>query len=232
MGETLPQSQLAVAVDVMLTTACEGELRVLLSQRTAAPYAHCWALPGRMVTYQETAENAAHAVLEELLPGTGAALEQLYTFSGINRDPRGRVVSVAYLAMAPWERVASAMAGSPMRAFTLVENSRLLLRDGSLTLQESHLAFDHGEMIRMGIERLRGKVEYTDIAFRYLRDPDAFTLAELQRVYEAILGRPTGSGNFQRMIRNRYLERGLIRQTARKTRGGQGRPAALFEMVN
>lgn len=196
----------AVAVDVVtFTLDDEGRLLVVLSPpRRREPYRGEWALPGRRVRDDEDLETAARAVLREFAGlGRPRHLEQLASFGAPERDPRGRVVSVSYLALLPqtapldvgatWTRVADV----------------------------PPLAFDHEEILEVGVARLRARLAYSTIAYGLL--PDAFTLSELQAVYEAVLDRPLDKRNFRR----RVTTLGLVTE-AQGRRHGPHRPAQLY----
>jgi 8-oxo-dGTP diphosphatase len=102
MAEVLRQEQVFVSVDLLILTVREGRLNLLLSRRTGPPFEGRWALPGKLVEREDSAEAAALKLLQEMLPMRDAFMEQLYTFTALNRDPRGRVISIAYLAAVPW----------------------------------------------------------------------------------------------------------------------------------
>lgn len=234
MHGTLEPGRIHVAVDVLVCTVRDGALTVLLSRRTAPPFAECWALPGRFVGLDESAEAAVRKLLGEMLPVDDAYMEQLYTFSALNRDPRGRVISVAYLLILPWERLRMALdwESAGLRCFPVsLGESGLRLESGGAVLTEGDLAFDHGEIIRTAVTRLRGKIDYTDVGFRFLNDLSAFSLGELQSVFEAVQGRTMDGSNFRRWVRGRYEEAGRIEQTARAKQRGRGRPAALYRFL-
>ena len=105
MHRTLAQDRLHVAVDLLILTVKDGRLNLLLSKREHPPFAGFWALPGRMVAVDESAEIAANRLLGEMLPVREPFMEQLYTFTQADRDPRGRVISIAYLVIVPWGRL-------------------------------------------------------------------------------------------------------------------------------
>ena len=234
MHDSLRQDQLYVTVDLLILLVREGKLNLLLSRRKAVPYAGRWALPGRFVGQDESAETAVRKLLREMLPMTDTYLEQLYTFTEVNRDPRGRVLSVAYLVIVPWKRLQPLLdAGSiSFHRFEVAEGEEGLRLTGAegTVLIGSDLAFDHGRMIETGVLRLRGKIDYTDVGFRFLNDPRAFSLSELQTVFEAVLGRKLDDSNFRRFIRSRYEETGRITATDRAEKQGRGRPAALYQL--
>ena len=235
MRDLRERDRLYVTVDLLILTVRDGRLNLLLSRRKEEPYARRWALPGRFVGQDESAEAAAEKLLQELLPVRGAFLEQLYTFSEVGRDPRGRVISTAYLVIVPRNRLDALEqeAVTPFSRFEVREDAnglRLAGEDGTL-LNGSDLAFDHSRIIGTGVARLRGKIDYTDVGFHFLNDLNAFSLGELQTVFEAVLGRKLDSSNFRRFIRNRYEENGRLVLTDREGRKKRGRPASLYQLT-
>lgn len=220
----------SVAVDVALLTAFDGGLHALLLKRTAHPDRGKWALPGGFVGITESLDDAALRVL-----GAGEAprrdgdrpyLEQLYTFGEPGRDPRMRIITVAYYALVDrrWFReVREGVAGRlaiPWEGETggPVETAA---EDGS-TLA---LAFDHGEILGMAVKRIRGKLNYTPIGYQLL--PDRFSLRELQDVHETILGRPLNKDSFRR----RMLSSGELEATGRMEKEKAHRPAELYRFA-
>lgn len=200
----------AVTTDVVLFTIREETLQVLLVRRRNPPFAGQWALPGGFL---DPAEDLAACALRELSEETGISdvyLEQLYTFGRPDRDPRERVISVAYYGLAPADR--------------------LVLRSGSDASEAAWfaygalppLAFDHREIVEKAHERLVAKLEYSTIAFQFL--PAQFTLSELQEVYEIIRSERLDKRNFRKWI----LARNLIEETGAQRRNGSHRPAKLF----
>ena len=175
-----------VAVDVVIFTIRDGALQVLLIRRGAPPFAGRHALPGGFV---DEAESLDAAALRELHEETGVRdvyLEQLYSFGDPARDPRGRVVTVAYFALMAADR-------TPLRAGTDAVEAQWFAVDALPAL-----AFDHRRIVAYAVERLRNKLEYTTVGFQLLGEK--FTLGELQAVYEAILGRRLDKRNFRRKI--------------------------------
>ena len=234
MHDSLHQGQLYVTVDMLILTIREGKLTLLLSRRKDAPYAGRWALPGRFVGLDESAETTVRNLLGEMLPVEDAFLEQLYTFSEVNRDPRGRVISTAYLVIVPGKRLDDLMKEkkTPFTRFEVTTGTgglRLAGEDGTVLIG-SDLAFDHGRIIETGVQRLRGKIDYTDVGFRFLNNPEAFSLGELQTVFEAVLGKKQDSSNFRRDIRKQYEEPGRIVLTDREDKQKRGRPASLYQL--
>jgi len=230
--ETLKAEQLHVAVDLLIMTVREGRLGILLSRRTQAPCRDCWALPGRLMALEESAEATAEMLLAEMLPIGNVYMEQLFTFSAVNRDPRGRVISVAYLVIVPWERLERRLAQPEMKlqCFTVCPGLETLrLSSSGAEVYGEQLAFDHGEMILTGVKRLRGKITYSELAFHFLHRPDAFSLPQLQTVFEAVLEETLDKSNFRRGILARYETTGRIRQTEDIQKQGRGRPAVLYQ---
>ena len=232
MHISLEPGRLYVTVDILVMTVREERLILYLSRRGNAPYAGRWALPGRFVDPEESAEAAAGKLLEEMLPVADPYIEQLYTFTEVDRDPRGRVISAAYLVIVPEEKLSGVLS----REKTTLQPFRLSLEEGGLrltgadgtVLRKEDLAFDHGRIIETGVIRLRGKIDYTDIGFRFLNDPDAFPLGELQTVFEAVLGTPLDPSNFRRSILGRYEKAGRLIQTEQTEKKSRGRPAVLY----
>ena len=232
MHESLNRDQLYVTVDILILTVRDGKLQLLLSRRNDPPYEGRMALPGRFVGMEEYAETAVRKLMAEMLPAEEPFIEQLYTFSEVNRDPRGRVISMAYLVIVPQHRLEEALAreGNTMKPYTAS------LRQGGLALEGedgealigSDLAFDHGRIAETGIRRLRGKIDYTDIGFRFVNNPAAFSLSELQTVFEAVLDTALDKSNFRRQILTRYERSGRLWQTAADGKSGRGRPAVIY----
>jgi 8-oxo-dGTP diphosphatase len=191
-------------------TVRAGSLHVLLAQARSGPFAGWWALPGGRVGEEESLDDAAARELPAPTAARDVYLEQLYTFGQPRRDPRGRVVSVAYVGLvADPERVSGAAPGK-YAGVAWHAVSRL-----------PQLAYDHAAVVRLAVTRLRAKLQYTNLAYTLL--PPSFTLGELQSLYEAILGRKLDRRNFRR----RVLSLGLLRPLRRMRRGAH-RPAALY----
>ena len=234
MHGELAADQVYVTVDLLLLTVWDGTLTLLLSRRTHPPYDQRWALPGHFIAIDASAEKTADELLREMLPAEGVYKEQLYTFTELNRDPRGRVISLAYLALAPRGKLEEALARpeNTFSRFAVQFDGKLRLtgEDGE-ELAASDLAFDHGRIVETGIRRLQGKIDYTDIGFYLLEDQQAFTLTELQTVHEAVLGDRLDDSNFRRQIQNRYMRTGFVVQTKARQRNGQGRPAWVYKRM-
>lgn len=199
----------AIAVDIVIYATGQSDLQVLLVRRRGEPYRGAWALPGGFVEDGESLDSAATRELQEETGVSDVYLEQLYTFGEPGRDPRGRVVSVAYFALL--RQPAALVAADD------VDDARWFSVDGLPAL-----AFDHAEILGYARQRLRYKIEYTNIVYSLL--PETFTLTELQQVYERILGRPLDKRNFRKKIQS--LD--LVEPTGDARREGAHRPAMLY----
>jgi 8-oxo-dGTP diphosphatase len=197
------------AVDVVIFRVDGRALETLLVKIKHGSFRDRWAFPGGLVMLGESLDEAARRELLEKTPLRDVYLEQLFTFGDPARNPARHVVSTAYFALLP-ASAATPQAGSKYAEAAWFDVARLPM-----------LAYDHNRIAAVALERLRAKIAYTNVAYGLL--PRAFTLAELQRVYEVIRGRPLDRRNF----RKRVLEAGLIRPLRRYRRGAH-RPAALY----
>ncbi len=205
----------AVTVDVVLLTVREDRLQVLLGERDTHPFRGRLALPGGFVAPDEDLDSAAVRRLERetgVHRGT-AHVEQLGAFGAPDRDPRMRVVSVAYLVFAPDPPVPRP--GPTTRSVAWVRVDRV---------DRERLAFDHADVLAAGVERARAKLEYTPLAASFCAEP--FTVAELRRVYEATWGTPLDPRNFHRKVTGTPGFLVPVGRTAPGVRGG--RPAASY----
>lgn len=214
----------AIAVDLVLLGLSGGRPAILLLKRDRHPHAGRHALPGGFVGIDEPLDAAAARVLREKAGGAPAHLEQLYTFGAVERDPRMRIVTVAYLALLTEAAFAEALARAPALQPGTVAASSI---DGPVTVHALHgealaLAFDHAEIVAVALRRLRGKLDYSEVGFALL--PELFTLRQLQDVHEAILGTRLNKPAFRR----RMLDRGWLEPTGRFETGTSYRPAELY----
>jgi 8-oxo-dGTP diphosphatase len=201
----------SVTVDVVIFSLMDDELKVLLVRRKQWPFADMWALPGGFVRMEESLQTAAARELAEETGVRNVYMEQLYTFGAPDRDPRTRVITVAYFALVPAEALEEPQAGTDAAETRWFPMSAL-----------PKLAFDHAQILDYALERLRYKLEYTVVGFELL--PDQFTLPELQHAYELILGEKLDKRNFRRKI----LAADVLEKTGEMKHEGEGRPARLY----
>jgi 8-oxo-dGTP diphosphatase len=201
-----------VAVDVVIYTLERKALQCLLVQIKEGPFAGRWAFPGGLVGGGESLDQAAEREVYERTGARNGYLEQLYTFGKPERDPATRVVSVSYLALVPHNETRL----NPTTKYADIRWCRAAALP--------HLAYDHDQVGRLALKRIRSKLQYTNIVYSLL--PAEFTLGELQEVYETILHRRLDRRNF----RKRILALGLLKRL-RKKRRGTHRPAALYAFI-
>ena len=199
--------RVAVSVDLVILTVRASQLSALVWRRRAEPHLGRWALPGGFVRLDEDLPATAARVLGERagLPHAAVHLEQLQTYGYPDRDPRQRVVSVAYLGLAPDLPAPD----HPRMSWQPVDSLK-------------ELAFDHLRILQDGVERARAKLEYTTLGAAFCRD--TFTVAELRRVYEIVWGTPLDPRNFHRKVTG--AERFLVETGSASSSGG--RPAQLY----
>lgn len=227
----------------------EKHFSVLLVRRNDYPFKDKWCLPGGFVRIDETLDDAAKRILETETNLHNIYIEQLYTFGEVNRDPRMRIVSTAYMSLidknmlnekipknASWfnmtiledEKEINITFDNDIETFSVVISKTLkdLTTDRYKfnVVKNEHLAFDHAIVIASGIARLKNKIEYTDIVFNMM--PEYFTLGELQQVYEVILDKKLLDPAFRRIIADKVVKTDKVRT------GGGHRPSALFRYKN
>ncbi|HEY8909520.1 MAG TPA: NUDIX domain-containing protein, partial [Desulfosporosinus sp.] len=240
----------------------EKALKILLIKRGQHPFLGQWALPGGFVGIQESLDDAAYKKLKSKTNVNDVYLEQLYTWGGVDRDPRTRVISTSYLSLvdsstlnvqagddaseAKWfsvsdevleEKITKTEKGQIVERIVelnFINGDELLRTSLKITtvvkgriskfsrtlVHNDGIAFDHAAIIHYGLERLRNKIEYTNIAFNLM--PDLFTLTELQQVYEIILSKELLKANFRRKIAD------LVIETNESKRDAGHRPSKLF----
>lgn len=204
------RTDVQVTADIVIFALRGWELQVLLIERGIPPFEGRWALPGGFVRDGESLESAARRELEEETGVGDVYLEQLYTFGEPGRDPRGRVVTVAYYALLTTD-------AAPLTAGTDAGAARWMPARA-----RPPLAFDHDRIVDYALERLVNKLEYTTVGFKLL--PKTFTLGQLQRVYETVLGRPLDKRNFRRKM---ALLR-ILTPLQEWVTDGPSRPARLY----
>jgi 8-oxo-dGTP diphosphatase len=194
----------------VIFTIQKEQLKVLLIKMKKFPFADKWAVPGGLVKINESVDDAAKRHLSKKTGVKNVYLEQLYTFGGVKRDPFGRVVSVAYFALIP-------EAGKKLKTTKEYGDVKWFSTD-----KLPEMAYDHKEIVNCAVSRLKSKIGYANIVCSLL--PEEFTLGELQRVYQIILGRELDKRNFRRKI----LSLSIIKRIWKKKRGGASRPAELY----
>jgi 8-oxo-dGTP diphosphatase len=218
----------SVAVDVVLLTVAADRLRTLLVRRMVRPQQGAWALPGTFVRMDESVDAAARRALAAKAGLGDVFVEQLYTFGEPGRDPRTRVISIAYYALVEATRLEGAAAGGSGER-CLADVALAGDAAGAAAVDDAGrplaLAFDHAAILATAVRRIRGKLGYTTIGFELL--PETFTLLDLRRIHEAILGRALNKDSFRRTV----LDRGLVEPTGDLARGLGHRPPALYRFA-
>jgi 8-oxo-dGTP diphosphatase len=210
MDELTHYPRPSVTVDCVVFGYDGEQLSVLLLNRKDEPFADQWTLLGGFLNLDETLEVAAERVLSQKAGLAGLYLEQLYTFGGLDRDPRGRVLSVSYYALV-----------NPRQVELVVGHMAHDLRWCSIDALP-RLGFDHNHIIEIARRRLAAKVTYQPVGFELLNDQ--FTMTELQDLYERILGQPLDRRNFYKKI----SASGILKSTGERRTGLKSRPAELF----
>jgi len=204
----------AVTTDIVIFTVRDKQLKLLLIMRGGEPFKGKWALPGGFIELDEDLETGARRELAEETGVSGVYLEQLYTYGAVDRDPRERVITVAYSALIPSDKIV-------LQAATDAEAVGWFSMDELPTL-----AFDHKKIVDMAHQRLVAKLDYSTIAFKFM--PEEFTLSELQDVYEIILREEMDRRNFRKWM----LALDQIKETGGERREGAHRPAKLYSVIN
>lgn len=220
----------SVAVDVVVLTVKDGALFVALYERAAHPAKERFALPGGFVGMNESLDDAARRLVREKAGFDEVFLEQLYTFGDPARDPRGRVIAVAYVALLSAERFdrspcAKGRVEVPWSGETGGPVDVIGVDDARGRSEPLELAFDHGDILGTAVKRLRGKLDYTPIGFQLL--PAEFTLRQLQDIHEAVRAEQVNKDSFRR----RMLASGHLEATGSHERDVTWRPAELYRFV-
>lgn len=210
----------SVAVDLAIITVVDGQMKALLVDRPKDDVPG-WAMPGGFVRIDQSLEQTVERVLADKVGLRGIHFEQLASYGAVDRDPRGRVISIVYLALCP----AHVLADQSLSTIHVDWQGEV---GGSAQVsqneQASALAFDHAAILGDVVKRLRGKLDYSRVGFALL--PDKFTLREVQEVHEAILGKDLKKPPFRRKL----LDRGMIAPLGEFETGGAYRPAELYQV--
>lgn len=201
---------ITLATDCVILGFDGGELKLLLTEREKEPFKNKWALPGGFVFPEETTEACARRILLEKTGIDKVFIEQLYTFSTIDRDPRERIVSVAYFALVN------------KQSYELIAGRDTLKAEWFGLSELPALAFDHAEIVTMAVQRLKGKVSYQPIGFELL--DEKFTLSQLQAVCESILGMEIDKRNFRKKV----LAMGVLKELGEKETNVPRKAAMLY----
>ena len=204
----------SLTTDVIIFTIENGQLKILLIKRAHDPFKNKWALPGGFIDNNEGSQDAAFRVLKNKAGLKNVYLEQLYTFDGSGRDPRGRVCTVVYFALVLLEDI-KFESGKKLQTPVFYPVNKL-----------PQLAFDHKKIVTYAIKRLRSKLEYTNAVYALL--PKTFTFNQLQTTYEAIFGKNMDKRNF----RKKFSMLKLIKPTKKILTGNRQRPARLYYFIN
>ena len=203
--------QPGVTVDLAIFTVNDNKLKVMLAKRADDPFKDFWSLPGGFIKQGESLEEAANRVLNEKTGVKNVYMEQLYTFGDPARDPRSRVITVAYFALIPWANLSQP------------ESEKVADLIWSHVDKFPKLAFDHKVILNYAVKRLRAKASYSNIVYGLM--PAQFRLSELQTMYEIIINDKLDKRNF----RKRMLSTDLLQETGEKDLTGAHRPAMLYQ---
>lgn len=214
MDYTVKEIQkISIAVDIVILTIKDGVLKFLLTRRSKEPYKNLYSLPGGFISEKLSIENSAKDILKRDTSISDIYLEQLYTFGDISRDKRGRTISIAYYALLDYSKINLIYSKKydEINWFSISQIKKL------------KFAFDHKKIIDLTIERIKNKIEYTNLAFQLL--PEKFTLAELQDVYETILEQSLDKRNFRKKIN----ELDMLIELEEFKKQGRMRPARYYK---
>lgn len=219
---------------VILTLDASDKLNILLIKRGEYPYKDRWAIPGGFLAAgKESIDEAAARELKSETNIDDVYLKQLYTFGNPGRDPRTTVISVAYMALVP-KHMLDIKAGDDAedaKLFTIkYDVDGIIFTNENTVINEKDLAFDHAEIIKLAITRLRNRIDYEDDAFNLLRDKNEFTISELKRIYETIKNRSLDLPNFRKTFLRNYVSTGRVIDL-NKTEVSKGKPARLYKYI-
>ncbi|MCR4767240.1 MAG: NUDIX hydrolase [Saccharofermentans sp.] len=225
----------SVTADIVIFTLDDAdELNILLIKRGGFPYKDCWAIPGGFLEAgKESIDEAAARELRTETNIDDVYLKQLYTFGDPGRDPRTTVISVAYTALVPKHKL-DIKAGDDAKEAKLFaikyDVNGIIFTNGNTVITESDLAFDHAEIIKMAITRLRNRIDYEDDAFNLLKNKEKFTISELKRIHETIKNRTLDLPNFRKTFLRDYVSTGKVIDL-NKTESSKGKPARLYKYL-
>ena len=229
----------SVTTDILVFTTEKKRLQILLIKRGVYPYKDCWAIPGGFIQMDEDAETGAKRELFEETGISDVHIEQHYTFSNPERDPRMRIISISYIATVPKVKIAHHKSGDDAKQSGIFD---IFFHDGKinfvdetdeLIVTEDEIAFDHIEIIKMAIERMKGKIDYTDLAFEFLNNPQKFTLNELRDIYSAVTEKKYDVGNFRKKIIEKYTKKTQKIKSLEifKHENAKGRPSEYWRKI-
>ena len=226
----------SVTADIVIFTLdADDDLNILLIKRAGYPFKDKWAIPGGFLNVgKESIDQAAERELKEETNVTNVFLNQLYTFGDVGRDPRTTVLSVAYTALVPKSQL-NIQAGddaADAKLFKITYDvNGPVFSNGDLTLTDGDLAFDHIDIIKMAITRLRNRIDYESDAFNLLHNKKAFTITELKKIHETIKNRSIDLPNFRKTFIRDYVNTGRAIELTRKA-NTSGRPATLYKLIH
>ena len=225
----------SVTADIVIfTISDDNELSLLLIKRGDYPYKGKWAIPGGFVGMQESVDDAALRELQGETSIAGVSVEQFGTFGEVDRDPRMRVISVAYMAFVP-KSMLDYSAGDDAADAQLfkikIDLDGIAFENWDHSFTDRDLAFDHADVIKTAIKRLRNRIDYTEDAFKFLKDDQNFTIYELKRIYETVKGTKLDTGNFRRFFFRDYVDSGKVHPTGESIKLAGHRDAALYRKV-
>jgi len=204
----------SVTTDIVIFTIADEQLKVLLIKRANEPFKNQWALPGGFLFEKEDPDKAAIRTLWTKAGIKDVYLEQLYTFGGSGRDPRGKIITISYFALSPQDKI------------KIVVSDKIQTPTFRSVKKLPDIAFDHNRIITYALQRLQSKLEYTNAVYSLL--PHYFTFNQLQRTYEIILNKKLDKRNF----RKKFILLVLIKQTRKVLKGERQRPAKLYQFIS
>ena len=225
----------SVTADIVIFTLDSADnLNILLIKRGGFPYKDCWAIPGGFLEAgKESIDETAARELKTETNIDNVYLKQLYTFGDLGRDPRTTVISVAYTALVP-KHMLDIKAGDDAKEAKLFairyDVNGIIFTNEDTVITENDLAFDHAEIIKMAITRLRNRIDYEDDAFNLLKNKEEFTIPELKRIHETIKNRTLDLPNFRKTFLRDYVSTGKVIDL-NKTETSKGKPARLYKYL-